>query len=109
MAALRDSTGDDTFAGLQVVGHLLLGWPVYLLKNDTAGRQKFDGAAGAEMALSTTAGLPPSLITLDTKIAISTAGIVAVLANLSVAMTKYGFWLVSVLLLPVESLAKNSK
>ena len=31
------------------------------------------------------------------------------LANLSVAMTKYGFWLVSVLLLPVESFAKNSK
>ena len=62
MTALRDSTGDDIFAGLQVVGHLLLGWPVYLLKNDTAGRQKFDGAAGAEMALSTTAGLPPSLI-----------------------------------------------
>ena len=62
MTALRDSTGDDTFAGLQVVSRLLLGWPVYLLKNDTAGRQKLDGAAGAEMALSTTAGLPPSLI-----------------------------------------------
>ena len=62
MAALHDSTGDDAFAGLQLVGHLLLGWPLYLLKNDTGGRQNFDGAAGAEMALSTTAGLPPSLI-----------------------------------------------
>jgi len=38
MAALHGATGDDALAGLQVVGHLLLGWPLYLLRNDTGGR-----------------------------------------------------------------------
>ena len=44
MAALHGATGDDALAGFQVVGHLLPGWPLYLLQNDTGGRQNFDGS-----------------------------------------------------------------
>ena len=35
MAFIADAVGEDSFALLQVIGHLLFGWPLYLIKNDT--------------------------------------------------------------------------
>jgi fatty acid desaturase len=40
--ALRRVVGDDAFAVVDVVLHLLLGWPMYLLFNSTGGRTQAD-------------------------------------------------------------------
>lgn len=37
--------GDDAFAGLQIFGHLVLGWPLYLLRNETGARRAYDKGA----------------------------------------------------------------
>jgi len=94
MAALHDAIGDEAFAGVQVVGHLLVGWPLYLLKNDTGGRQNFDGSR--KRGSDTLDHFRPSSKLFPPKIAnkiiAGTAGIFAVLAFSGVCMAKYGFW-----------------
>uniref|UniRef100_A0A7S3K4M0 Fatty acid desaturase domain-containing protein n=1 Tax=Aureoumbra lagunensis TaxID=44058 RepID=A0A7S3K4M0_9STRA len=35
--------GEETFAGFQLITHLLLGWPLYLIINATGGRRLYNG------------------------------------------------------------------
>jgi omega-6 fatty acid desaturase (delta-12 desaturase) len=97
MAALADAVGDEAFAGLQVVGHLLVGWPLYLLKNDTGGRRNADGTrkSGKDVLdhFRPSSKLFPERMQM--KAALGTAGIFVVLAVLGWASTVYGVWAVA--------------
>jgi len=39
---IKNIIGGDIFSFLQVIGHLLLGWPLYLFFNATGGRTQYD-------------------------------------------------------------------
>jgi len=78
MAAAGEALGEDAFAFLQLVGHLLLGWPLYLLRNDTGGRETWDGKRKGGQLLDHFR--PSSQLFKDkvrTKIALGTVGIVS--------------------------------
>jgi omega-6 fatty acid desaturase (delta-12 desaturase) len=92
MAAIYDALGENGFALAQVIGHLLVGWPLYLFKNDTGGRQCADGSRkrGSDVLdhfRPSSKLFPPKMAT---KVALSTDGLIGVLGLLAMAAMKYG-------------------
>jgi len=77
MAKVHDAIGEEAFAILQLVGHLVFGWPLYLLRNDSGGRRNADGTRkqGKDMLdhFRPSSKLFPSRV--QTKISIGTCGI----------------------------------
>lgn len=94
-AVLHESVGDDVFAVVQVLTHLVLGWPLYLLglastgRLDAGGNLLEDGDVmdhfrpGSKMF--------PANFKLRFKIAVSTLGIICMLAALTMLSLDYGF------------------
>ena len=96
MAAAGEALGEDAFAFLQLVGHLLLGWPLYLLRNDTGGRETWDGKRKGGQLLDRFR--PSSQLFKDkvrTKIALGTVGIVLWVAFLVKMAMDHGTMAVS--------------
>jgi fatty acid desaturase len=97
MAALADKLGDGAFAIIKVVLYLVIGWPLYLLKNDTGGRRNADGSrkTGKEAAdhFRPSSKIFPER--MRTKAAVSTAGIIAVVGLLIWASFVHGVWAVA--------------
>jgi fatty acid desaturase len=97
MAYVADKIGDEAFAVLQVYGHLVFGWPLYLLQNDTGGRRNADGSR--KSGKDTLDHFRPSSKLfperMRTKAALGTAGIIAMIGLLIWASSVYGVWAVA--------------
>lgn len=92
LAAIHEHMGDDVFAGAQVIGHLLIGWPLYLFKNDTGGRQNADGTR--KRGKDTLDHFRPDSklfpAKMATKVTMGTCGLLCVIAGLCVLASKVG-------------------
>jgi len=92
MAKLYEALGEDAFAVVQIIGHLVLGWPLYLLQNDTGGRTTADG--GRKTGKHKMDHFRPSSALFPVKVKpsiyLSTGGIFAVLASLVWASCEFG-------------------
>jgi len=99
---LASLIGEDAFAGFQLLTHLVLGWPIYLLTNATGGRRLYDGKPIPEKAnldhfRPSSKLFPPSW---KNRIALSSLGVAITLATVSyftitqgpLAVTLY-YWL----------------
>jgi len=79
---LHDALGEDGFAVFQLIAHLLVGWPVYLLTNATGGRRAYGGkpiTTNLDHFRPRSGLFPPQWAD---RIAASTAGVLGVLACL---------------------------
>lgn len=91
--AISNALGEDAFALLNAVLHLLLGWPMYLLVNMTGGKCNWEGEKlNRKKALSHFWGsgsevFPPQEAS---KVWLSALGVGAVLAGLAKAAQTYG-------------------
>jgi len=97
IAALADAHGSQWFSIRSVVHNLLLGWPNYLLKHASGRRRMADGSfKTSEDAVDHFR--PSSKIfpqRMRTKVAVSTAGIIAFLGLLIWASIVHGVWAVA--------------
>ncbi|GAB5357521.1 hypothetical protein AAMO2058_000381500 [Amorphochlora amoebiformis] len=94
---VHDIIGDDAFAGLEVVLHLLLGWPMYLFINATGARRlnKEFGHKRIPKGEILDHFRPDSKLFPSTwkfAVFLSTAGLLIWLCILGFVGTKIGFW-----------------
>mmetsp|Transcript_20880 Transcript_20880/g.83217 ORF Transcript_20880/g.83217 Transcript_20880/m.83217 type:complete len:410 (+) Transcript_20880:98-1327(+) len=88
---LASVIGEEAFAGFQLITHLLLGWPLYLLTNATGGRRLYNGDAIGSKTLDhfrpSSALFPPSW---KRRVAISAVGIFLAVAAIAAASWRFG-------------------
>ena len=91
-AVIHEAIGDGPFGMLQVVAHLVVGWPLYLMGLASTGRLGQDGKAleGGDVMdhYRPWSKMFPSKLRL--KIAISTLGVVAAWVAIGFAAREYG-------------------
>mmetsp|Transcript_37652 Transcript_37652/g.69464 ORF Transcript_37652/g.69464 Transcript_37652/m.69464 type:complete len:395 (-) Transcript_37652:325-1509(-) len=95
---VHDAIGDDAFALLQVVLHLLLGWPMYLLINAT-GARRLNPEFGRNVRIPKGDVLdhfrPSSKLFPSSwrfRVFLSSAGLIVWGAVLAIVGSKIGFW-----------------
>ena len=90
-AAIHEAIGDGPFAMLQVVAHLVLGWPLYLLGLASTGRLAQDGSElGGAIADHFRPSSKMFPAKMKVKIAASTLGVIAAWAGLAYIMKEHG-------------------
>jgi len=88
--SLAKVIGEEGFAGFQLLTHLLLGWPLYLLMNASGARRTYDGkpiTTTLDHFRPSSALFPPSW---RARIEYSAVGIFITLAGLGAATLKFG-------------------
>ena len=93
--ALAASLGEDAFSAVNVVQHLLFGWPAYIVFNATGGRVNFRKEPLAEEGGGSISHFiaPGSQLyepKQHAKVWLSTIGVVAMLGGLVMAAREYG-------------------
>eukprot|EP00929_Paragymnodinium_shiwhaense_P021197 TRINITY_DN1388_c0_g2_i1.p1 TRINITY_DN1388_c0_g2~~TRINITY_DN1388_c0_g2_i1.p1 ORF type:complete len:399 (-),score=41.29 TRINITY_DN1388_c0_g2_i1:514-1710(-) len=91
--------GDDAFALMQLVGHLLFGWPMYLIFNVTGGRRLKGQSVTKPLAIGVDHFLPTSALFPDgwgLRIALSSVGVCLTLAALVWSVSVWGLAAVGV-------------
>jgi stearoyl-CoA desaturase (delta-9 desaturase) len=91
-APFLNMLGEDGFAIFQVFGHLVFGWPLYLIRNDTGGRTQADLKTRLNRKKDKSHFIPNQIFPkrLHNKVAASTVGCVAMIA-LVIQMQRLGY------------------
>mmetsp|Transcript_19803 Transcript_19803/g.62352 ORF Transcript_19803/g.62352 Transcript_19803/m.62352 type:complete len:415 (-) Transcript_19803:245-1489(-) len=88
---LAKTIGEEGFAGFQLVAHLLLGWPLYLVVNASGARRLYNGKPIESALLDhfrpNSKLFPPGW---STRVALSSVGILVAAAALAYASATFG-------------------
>ena len=98
---LHHMIGDDAFAGFQLLTHLVLGWPMYLITNATGARRLYNGKPIADNTLDHfrpgSKLFPPGW---SFRVFLSSLGVALVLAGLFAAGNVWGGKKIALMYIP---------